>query len=574
MRERRLPWLTPDEEAARRGFDAKVDELLDADDLTDQQTDSLYAVADILSQVEDETRSVDKLLERARTGWLNSQDWRKLSSLLRSNRHDLHIYTSRLAAELGGLVEASVLSVTDATLARESLQRLADSHNYLTSSGLPWADLVRRIETILPIGPGKPVAVDSRFVPGGLLRARLADGLPSGDSADASPEARYRHVADLEQTNLANHLGEPLFSALRHRVIGAPELDRGMLTRLADHELKALVGTLPIGEARMPRADSTEEQQAAYRCSRIRDDPEFAEHCAWAMRTEVCRGSARELAATALLTDPQQLQWGLGGEIARVHLFSVSLLQADDFETWSAQRDALDELESGSPLELRVHGVTGEPCTILANVEVRQFALSAGREKLDANPLYAAPRERAGRLKAMTGLLGDENSRDLGGAVVASVEAMELQVRDASHDLYALEEDHLQSVQEHGDDHPASLDIGHALVRQKEDRDFMARRARTLRETGQQLKALWLAGGDWPAGAEAHRLAASRLALAAHLMGETPLLSCSGDRQPVAQLDAEVKFIATVADHQDGRLLEVDADKVVWMQARRDFSPQ
>ena len=574
VRERRLPWLTPDEEAARRRFDAKVDELLDRDDVPGHQSDSLYAVADILSQVEDETLSVDELLERARRGWLNPQDWRKLSSLLHLNRHDLRLYQARQATELSGLVEAALLSVTDATLARESLQRLADSHNYLTSSGLPWADLVRRIETILPIGPGKPVAVDSRFVPGRLLRARLADGLPSGDSAAASPEARYRHVADLEQTNLANDLGEPLFSALRHRVIGAPELDGGMLTRLADHELKALVGTLPIGEARMPRADSTEEQQAAYRCRRIRDEPEFAEHCAEAMRTEACRGRARELAATALVSDRQQLQWALGGEIARVQMFSISLLQADDFETWSAQRDALAELESGSPLKLRVRGVTGEPCTILANVEVRQFALSAVREKLDANPLYAAPRERAGRLQAMTDLLGDENSRDLGGAVVASVEAIESQVQEMGHGVQGLEDDHLQSVQEHGDDHPASLDIGHALVRQKEDRDFMARRARTLREAGQQLKALWLAEGDWPAGGEAHRLAAARLALAAHLMGETPLLSYSGDRQSVAQLDAEVKFIATVADHQDGRLLDVDADKVAWKPARSDFPPQ
>ncbi|MCY4563299.1 MAG: hypothetical protein OXE40_02330, partial [Gammaproteobacteria bacterium] len=383
IRERRLPWLTLQEEAARRLFDAKVDELLDADGLTDRQTDSLYAIADILSHVEDETRSVDELLERARTGWLNSQDWRKLSSLLRSIRRDLHVYRSRLAAELGGLVEAGVLSAADATLARESLQRLAETHDYLTSSDLPWADLVRRIETRLPIGPGKPVAVDSRFVSGRLLRAGLADGLPSDDSA----EAWYRHVADLDQTNLANDLGEPLFSGLRHRVIGAPELEGGILTRLTDHELKALVGSLYIGEASVQLADTVRERQVAYCCGRIRSEPEFAEQCAEAMRTEACRGRARELAAMALVTDQQQLEWALGGQIARVRLFSISLLQADDFETWTAQRDALAELESGSPLELRVRGVTGEPCTVLANFEVRQIGPSGrpGEKKTTRN---------------------------------------------------------------------------------------------------------------------------------------------------------------------------------------------
>ena len=45
--------------------------------------------------------------------------------------------------------------------------------------------------------------IDSRFVSGRLLRAGLTDGLPSVDSADASPEAWYLHVADLDQTNLA-----------------------------------------------------------------------------------------------------------------------------------------------------------------------------------------------------------------------------------------------------------------------------------------------------------------------------------------------------------------------------------
>ena len=572
--ERRLPWLTPDEETARRRFDARVDALLDEDDVSEHQSQSLYAVADILSQVEAEILSVDKLLERARTEWLGQEEWRKLSSLLRSNKHDLPLYRSRLAAELGRLVQGGVLSAAEATLASGSLQRLADTHDYLTSSGLPCADLVRRIESKLPTGPGKQVAVDSRFVSGRLLRAGLAEGLPLHDGAGASPEARYRHVADLDQTNLANSLGEPLFQALRHRVIGAPELDGGMLRRLADDDLKAFVGTLSIGAAGIPLSGPARESRAADLCGRIRADPDVAERCAAAMRTEAGRGSARELAALALAANPQQLQWALGGETAQVRLVAISLVQADDFEAWTAQRDALAELESASPLELRVQGVTGEPCTVLADVQVRQFSLSAEQEKLDANPLYASPRERSGRLKAFADLLGGENSRELGGAAMAGVDAIESHVQEMGHSVRGLEDQYLQSVQEHGGDHPESLDIGHALIREKEDRDFMARRARTLREAGQQLKALWMAEGDWPAGADVHRLAASRLALAAYLMGEMPLLSCNGDRQPIAELDAEVKFIAAVADHQGGHLLELDADEVVWMAARRDFSSQ
>ena len=313
---------------------------------------SLYAVADVLSHVEQETLQADDLLKQSRTEWLRTDEWRKLSCLIRGNKHALPLYRSRLNVELDRLVEWGALSSADASLVKESMQRLADTHSYLTSDDLPWANVCRRIETLLPIGPGKRVALDSRIVSGRALRGHLAGAYPSDDSA-VPWETRYKHVARLTQTNLANDKGQSIFSAIRHRVIGAPELCGELLGRLADDELKALVGALHIREENTDAAAGARELQIADCCLRIRNDPEFARRCAETMRIQACRDMARELAATALVADRAQWQWALGGETAELNLFSVSLLKPGDIETWAGQQNALAELNQGDPVELQ-----------------------------------------------------------------------------------------------------------------------------------------------------------------------------------------------------------------------------
>ena len=74
-------------------------------------------------------------------------------------------------------------------------------------------------------------------------------------------------------------------------------------------------------------------------------------------------------------------------------------------------------------------------------------------------------------------------------------------------------------------------------------------------------------------GAEAYG-AAARLALVAYLMGETPLLSCSTDRDYNKRLDAEVKILATVTDCRGGQVPPAHLDTDTWDSARTEFRGQ
>ena len=77
--------------------------------------------------------------------------------------------------------------------------------------------------------------------------------------------------------------------------------------------------------------------------------------------------------------------------------------------------------------------------------------------------------------------------------------------------------------------------------------------------------------GAWPYAIESGRHVAARIALAGHLMGMLPMVSCMSGEKIAARVDAEIKFLATVADSQDGRLPPVKQNREVWGAARRAF---
>lgn len=567
-----LPWLTPEQYEARREIDRKIDRLLDEGEIATQFEECLYSVCDILSQVERETLKADELLEQWRSGWLTPQHWRKLSCLIRWNSQALPQYQARLGRELGRLVEGGLLSEAEATVVKESLKVLGDTHDYLAAGRLPWADAVGRIETRLPGGGETPAIADSRVVSGGTLVAWLKRPHASGQGTPGSVAARYGHVPNLDRSDLANGSGQSTFAALRHRFIGAHELDGATLRGLGDDSLKALVGAGYIEAGREVSDATARERQIDDCCRRIGTDPAFAERSAAAMRMRSGKTMGRELIAIALGSYPPMLDWARGGATAEVCLASVSVLKAGEFEAWAAQRDSLAALERENPAELEVPGTWGEPCKVRADVAVREFVLWADKPELVETSPYGTAEARAGRLQQFRRLLGSEHSADLGGAVVEAGEEIESMVQQLRDTLGAQASDYEHSVLEHGEDHPVSLDSGGLRANGQEDLAFFERQGRALREAARQLKAMWLENGDWPAGVESHRPAAARLALVAHLMRETPLLSCGGDSNLTAQLDSDAKLLATVADSQDGRLPPANLDEVVWRGVRRDFA--
>ena len=74
-------------------------------------------------------------------------------------------------------------------------------------------------------------------------------------------------------------------------------------------------------------------------------------------------------------------------------------------------------------------------------------------------------------------------------------------------------------------------------------------------------------------GAEDQRAAAARFALIAHLMGGIPLLSCASGMDFTRELDAEIKFLATVADSREGHLPPIGRGPGTWDHARGAFTP-
>ena len=101
--------------------------------------------------------------------------------------------------------------------------------------------------------------------------------------------------------------------------------------------------------------------------------------------------------------------------------------------------------------------------------------------------------------------------------------------------------------------------------------DTLERNARTLGRAARDVKTIWENKDYRRGGGDPYKMV-SRLALVSHLMGETPLFNCKSGKDRTGQLDAEVKFLATVADERDGRIPPVDRNMEVWRSARNDFT--
>ena len=95
--------------------------------------------------------------------------------------------------------------------------------------------------------------------------------------------------------------------------------------------------------------------------------------------------------------------------------------------------------------------------------------------------------------------------------------------------------------------------------------------ARALQEAGRQVKQVWIDKGSEPVSEELRRQVAARLALIACLMNWTPVTVARIGYAAAETVDAEVKFLATVADCNAGHLPPIDRDEAIWGPARSDF---
>ena len=118
---------------------------------------------------------------------------------------------------------------------------------------------------------------------------------------------------------------------------------------------------------------------------------------------------------------------------------------------------------------------------------------------------------------------------------------------------------------------PGAVAAQREIAALTEQIDTLEKNARTLGRAARDVKTIWENKDYRRGGGDPYKMV-SRLALVSHLMGETPLFNCKSGKDRTGQLDAEVKFLATVADEQDGRIPSADRNMDVWRSARSDFT--
>ena len=118
---------------------------------------------------------------------------------------------------------------------------------------------------------------------------------------------------------------------------------------------------------------------------------------------------------------------------------------------------------------------------------------------------------------------------------------------------------------------PGAVAAQREIAALTEQIDTLEKNAHTLDQAARDVKTIWENKDYRRGGGDPYKMV-SRLALVSHLMGETPLFNCKSGKDRTGQLDAEVKFLATVADEQRGRIPSVDRNMEVWRSARSDFT--
>ena len=609
----------------------------------------------MVSKVEEDVRLADELLKRSPREMLTDAEWRNLSDLISSVRQSLWTCEDEWDDRLRRLWEDRALSQSDRKALSELRIRLAEARRYFNSDDMPWQSTIRPIRTRLPTGPGNPVLVESRIVPGTALGACFAEGYPAEQIAKGFSAEGYKHVSDLEQTVLTGMNGEMLFSGLRLSEFRARHLNVHRLHILPDDELKALLQDVYIPEYRWHgscQPPRKREIESLY--MDIRADPWQAVPYLKSIRRASRRKMAKEVVLAALVSDPKKFQCAIEGETVNLHLWVISLPPFDDADASHDQRHAFGWWTRRDPVRLQVRGPEGEPRTVMAKVEVSQFRLQAQADRF----LFSDGSSH----DAVRDLLGCEYTRELKGTAVTRVRAMRIHVSELRADLAGLITRYFRTAQRQGVEPTPAFPFGKGLSRMREEMCRLEKEmhrletgARSLEEASLQLKAIQLARIlhqaacpvdeillislnclahssscsrcklRWPrprlsfALLRAHapstidvamlpvastrkraksgaiitalgaicglgerglpfgdgerRDVAARLALIAHLMGCTPVTICGRSRRFSDKLDAEIKFLATVADNLNGHLPPLDREEAVWGRARSDFRP-
>lgn len=558
-----LPWLSAEQNSQRQALHLRLAGLQVQPGPSSRLKDDLGAV-DRLIRFEQDILRVDELLSRMRNELFGEEEWRRLTGLVEQARRTTPAHQDGAMAWLGRLETGGVLRPAEAVLLANSVRRLAASHDYLTTDRLPWQDIARRVEVPRSSDGGAPAVFVSRVIPGAVLGGNPGGAPGCDDSLSAVDMALSPHVPDLASTTLTNGAGETLFSGLRHGFFHVPGLAASDLRRLSAEDLARLVSQLLL-------VRGEQESEEGYRlrvegqCVDIRHDEPEAESAESFLQIGFCAEMGRQAAGAVLIADWDRFREALhANETVEIDLFSVSLLTWDDFEPWIPQYDYYVDLRSKNRVPLCLRGSDGGQRIVLVNFNVRQFPLSVEDESPDFTVLEGFEDDAAW-------LLGPGSSRDPGGAVMSSADAMRMKIEALARRLAGSGHDPSRTLPGRAMQHPAWRATGARVTGLQAELLRRERNLRVLEQAGRQLKELCFENGEFPTGDRAYK-AASRIALIGYLMGATPMLSCLHGRNFGRRLDLEVKLLATVAEFEGGNLPPIDRDLADWEPTRRVFA--
>ena len=575
--------------APKLEVDLAIDESLQQPEFGPELKEDLAFAAGLVLRVERDVLRAEQLHRALRSALLPEAEWLELSFLANRNRRDARLNQAELHGRFGRLLDSGALSTTDQLPVRGLVRRLAAAQQYWHANDTPFECTTRYIETALPTGSGASVRVQSRIVPGAALGVYFSAPYPQVGPLEPPLSVRHTHVPDLALSSLTNAKGQLLYSGMNHGVV-TTELTGLALRRLSARQLRTMIEVLllPGDSARTVELSPTDrdppksppkspKSPVPRYASQVNRSEAQAEHLAASMRKEACRVIGDETLAAALCADPDKLRRALEGQTVELNPLSIVLVTQEDIDQWHRYRpDFLEWRARTSPVVLNVRGPSGEPREVRVQLtgNRHQFVVSAKKSKLHLDTPTILENK-----KAVEWLLGPGHVEENPGTLAEHVASMRVRAAElypkflmsrhqyggASNGLSRETPEASRAVG------PRLVVAGHRPVQRREEAEFVARRARTLETAGRQLQAMRMEAGAWPYAIESGRHVAARIALAGHLMGMLPMVSCMSGEKIAARVDAEIKFLATVADSQDGRLPPVKQNREVWGAARRAF---
>ena len=591
------PWLSREDDMACRQMDEKLRQVLDRPrGSMPPNRDDLSAAVSLLAQVERDVIEIDTLLKKHRQAPLCAGEWRVLSQLI-FRYEDQNSWLN--AGSISRLAQWEYMRSRFGDLSLKLRQRVAAPFDYLNSCDV--AHALQRTAAELPIGEGKQVVVHSCVTPGTALGWHFAARFPFAESLGREWPP-YEHAPGLAQTSLINRSGQLLYSGLRNcpfQPISARKLilqtddEKCILTNL---ELGVMGGRVHDVGGRRVVGDRLHGWQTELT---MKQDPRiktFAHALMWKHYAQHHVSILeRDLLAAALAADPEKLSEAIDGKTVSLGLCIIQTakksraLQLVKWLMGSCQSTVLRGLhrQQGAPVPVCVRGVDRRVRSVPVVVQIREFLVLNNGASLGG--ITTGPESASGCLpeqgasgntpaagwttaSSVERLLGPADSSKLGGDAESRHVAMQARLRRKRAEVGELERQYRQSCLDPGGSHPACSELLVRIENVRQEAATIEKNARTLVEAGEQVKEL-LASLEpslhtFPIPEE--NMVASRLALVGHLMGETLLLPCV-DSKFAARLDAEVKFLATVADNNEGHLPPLHERRDTWRSARDQF---